>query len=220
MRKKLVTLLLPMLVLSGCATGTGQGENSNAAYAAIGGALVGALIGGQLDDDGNRDKGVILGALAGAAAGGAVGNYMDRQEAAMRSTLEDERRKNAIEIERIKDDTLRLVLNDSVSFDSGSDRVKASFYSSLNKVQQVLARYDSSNITIVGHTDSNGSDSYNQDLSERRAQAVRAYLGGSVDVNRLGTLGRGEKQPRASNDTIEGRSRNRRVELLVQGADR
>lgn len=216
MSKKLATLMLPMVVLAGCATT--QGENGNATYGAIGGALVGALIGGQLDDDGNRDKGVIIGALAGAAAGGAVGNYMDRQEAAMRAKLEDERRRNAIEVERIKDDTLRLVLNDNVSFDSGSDKVKTTFHSSLNKVKEVLALYNSSNITIVGHTDSNGSESYNQDLSERRARAVQAYLaGGGVDINRLGTVGRGELQPRDSNATSKGRSRNRRVELLVQG---
>ena len=216
MRKKLATILLPVVFLTGCAST--QGENGNASYGAIGGALVGALLGSQLDDDGNRDKGIIVGALAGAAAGGAIGNYMDRQEAAMRAQLEDERRRNAIEIERIKDDTLRLVLNDDVSFDFNSDKVKPSFHASLKKVNQVLAHYNSSNITIVGHTDSKGSESYNQGLSERRAESVKRYLStGGVNGSRLSTAGYGELQPRDSNDTSNGRSRNRRVELLVQG---
>ncbi|MEH6445319.1 MAG: OmpA family protein [Oceanospirillaceae bacterium] len=216
MSKKLAILILPLIVLSGCATT--QGENDKTTYGAIGGALVGALLGSQLDDDGNRDKGIIVGALAGAAAGGAIGNYMDRQEAAMRAQLESERRLNEIEIERIKDDTLRLVLNDSVSFDSNSAKVKPSFHSSLNKVNQVLSHYNSSNITIVGHTDSRGTESYNQSLSERRAISVQRFLsGGGVSTNRLNTQGRGELQPRDTNDTSVGRSRNRRVELLVQG---
>jgi len=215
MTKKLATAILPLVILTGCATT--QGTNDNATYGAIGGALVGALLGSQLDNDGNRDRGIIVGALAGAAAGGAVGNYMDRQEAAMRAQLEDERRRNAIEVERIKDDTLRLVLNDDVSFDSNSAKVKPSFYKSLDKVNQVLSHYSSSKITIVGHTDSRGTQSYNQSLSEKRALAVKDYLtGGGVVTNRLNTQGQGELHPRASNNTNEGRARNRRVELLVQ----
>lgn len=215
MSKKIATLMLPLVVLSGCATT--QGENGKATYGAIGGALVGALLGSQMDNDGNRDTGIIVGALAGAAAGGAIGNYMDRQEAAMRAQLEDERRRNAIEVERLKEDTLRLVLNDDVSFDFNSDKVKPSFHSSLNKVNQVLAHYQSSRITIVGHTDSKGSEAYNQALSERRAKAVQRYLvGGNVDASRLNTRGEGELQPRDTNATSVGRSRNRRVELLVQ----
>ena len=216
MSKKIAALLLPVIVLTGCATT--QGENGKATYGAIGGALVGALLGSQMDNDGNRDTGIIVGALAGAAAGGAIGNYMDQQEAAMRAQLEDERRRNAIEIQRIKDDTLKLVLNDDVSFDFNSAKIKPSFYSSLDKVNHVLSQYSNSNITIVGHTDSKGSESYNQTLSEQRAQAVRSYLkSGGVTTTRLSIQGEGELQPRASNETSEGRSRNRRVELLVQG---
>ena len=215
MSKKIAALVLPLILITGCAAT--QGPNGKTNYGAIGGALVGALLGSQMDNDGNRDTGIIVGALAGAAAGGAIGNYMDRQEAAMRAQLEDERRRNAIEIERIKDDTLRLVLNDDVSFDFNSAQVKPSFHKSLDKVNQVLGHYSSSRITIVGHTDSKGSESYNQSLSERRASAVKNYLsGGGVVVSRLNTLGRGELQPRDTNDTSAGRSRNRRVELLVQ----
>jgi len=215
MSKKLAAAILPLVILTGCATT--QGENDKTTYGAIGGALVGAILGSQLDDDGNRDRGIIIGALAGAAAGGAVGNYMDRQEAAMRAQLEDERRRNAIEVERIKEDTLRLILNDDVSFDFNSAKVKPSFHKSLDKVNQVLSHYSSSNITIVGHTDSKGSESYNQNLSEQRAVAVKNYLtSGGVTANRLNTQGQGELQPRDTNTTSEGRARNRRVELLVQ----
>lgn len=214
--KKLALVLLPTVILAGCATT--QGENGRTTAGAIGGALVGALIGSQMDNDGNRDTGIIVGALAGAAAGGAIGNYMDNQEAAMKAELEEERRRNAIEIERMTEDTLRLILNDDVSFDFNSAKVKTSFYPSLNKVNQVLAKYRDSNITIVGHTDSKGSEAYNQALSERRAEAVKRYLvQGGVSSHRLSTIGKGELQPRSSNDTAKGRSQNRRVELLVKG---
>ena len=215
MYKRIVSLILPLVMLSGCA-GT-QGPNDNTTYGAIGGALVGALLGSQMDNDGNRDKGMIIGALAGAAAGGAIGNYMDRQEASMRAQLEDERRTNAIEIERIKDDTLKLILNDDVSFDFDSATVKPSFYLSLDKVNKVLEYYSSSSITVVGHTAAKGSEDYNQSLSERRALAVKDYLSaGGILSSRLHTVGRGELAPRDDNNTEAGRSRNRRVELLVK----
>ncbi|MGB1238862.1 MAG: OmpA family protein [Pseudomonadales bacterium] len=215
MKKQVLALVLPAFILTGCATT--QGPNGNATVGAVGGAVVGALLGSQMDNDGNRDRGIILGALAGAAAGGALGNYMDRQEAAMKAELEAERSRNAIEIQRIKDDTLRLVLNDDVSFDTNSAKVKPSFYPSLGKVAEVLNKYQESRITIVGHTDSRGSEAYNQELSLKRAQAVQSYLVNSgVSTYRLMTDGRGELAPRASNETAAGRSQNRRVELLVQ----
>lgn len=217
MKGKLLAVALPIALLTGCAT-TGTGQNQNATIGAVGGAVLGALVGGQMDNDGNRDRGRIVGALVGAAAGAGIGAYMDNQEAAMRAELEAERQRNAIEIERIKEDTLRLVLNDDVSFDFDSAAVKSSFYPSLNKMSQVLAKYGDTRITVVGHTDSKGSDSYNLGLSQRRAEAVKAFfVGQGISSGRISTLGKGEMEPRDSNQTAQGRSRNRRVEVLVQG---
>lgn len=219
MNKKIFSILIPVY-LAGCASSGGYKyeENRNATIGAVGGAVVGALVGGQMDNDGNRDRGRIVGALVGAAAGAGIGSYMDSQEAAMRAELEAEQRRHAIEIQRIKEDTLKLILNDDVSFDFDSAVVKPSFYSSLNKMAQVLVKYADTRITVVGHTDSRGSERYNQNLSERRAIAVRDYFSvRGVNTARMDILGKGELEPRDTNATEAGRSRNRRVEVLVQG---
>jgi outer membrane protein OmpA-like peptidoglycan-associated protein len=116
----------------------------------------------------------------------------------------------------VRDDLLKLTLANEVSFDVNSATVKPSFKPSLTKVADVLKRYESQ-MTIVGHTDSSGSESYNQQLSERRARAVRDELVRlGVPAARLSATGRGEFEPRADNSTESGRSQNRRVEILVQ----
>jgi outer membrane protein OmpA-like peptidoglycan-associated protein len=141
---------------------------------------------------------------------------MDRQEAQLRDQLASERAQHAVEIERVRDDLLKLTLANEVSFDVNSATVKPTFKPSLAKVAEVLKGYDSK-MTVVGHTDSSGSDSYNQQLSERRAEAVRAELiRDGVPAERLSAAGRGESEPRADNGTDTGRAQNRRVEILVQ----
>ena len=164
----------------------------------------------------HRGAGTVVGALAGAAVGGGVGYAMDRQEAQLRDQLASERAQHAVEVERVREDLLKLTLANEVSFDVNSATVKPSFRPSLAKVAEVLKSYDTS-MTVVGHTDSTGSDSYNQDLSERRAEAVRAELiRNGVSAERLQAAGQGESEPRAENATAEGRAQNRRVEILVQ----
>ena len=158
----------------------------------------------------------MLGAAAGAAAGGGLGYLMDRQEAELRDQLASERAQHAVEVERVRDDLLKLTLANEVSFDVDSATIKPSFRPSLAKVAEVLQRYDTQ-VTIVGHTDSSGAESYNQQLSERRARAVLDELTRlGVPYQRLSATGRGEYEPRADNTTPAGRSQNRRVEILVQ----
>lgn len=206
-------------VLSGCSTTGSQEDRNNTAIGAAAGAVIGALAGGQMDNDGNRDRGRIVGALAGAAAGAGIGNYMDRQEDAFRDELATEQRNHEIEIKRVKEDTLQLVLNNEVSFDYDSSQIKPGFRTTLNKMSDVLAKYPNSKISIVGHTDSQGSAAYNQTLSERRAESVKRYISNNgVDGYRIDTSGRGESDPRASNINAEGRSLNRRVEVFVVGS--
>jgi outer membrane protein OmpA-like peptidoglycan-associated protein len=209
-------LALGCLVLAGCTTqadGT-QSVNKTAVGATVG-AVTGGVLGNRLDK-GNRTRGTVIGAAAGAAAGGGIGYLMDRQEAELRDQLASERAQHAVEVERVRDDLLKLTLANEVSFDVNSATVKPAFRPSLAKVAEVLQRYDT-RVTVVGHTDSTGVDSYNQQLSERRAQAVLdelARLG--VPYQRLSAVGRGRYEPRADNTTAAGRAQNRRVEILLQ----
>lgn len=214
---KALTVSTLSLTLLGACAGTGsQQDRNNTAIGAAAGAVIGALAGGQMDNDGNRDRGRIVGALVGAAAGAGVGKYMDNQEQAFRDELATEQRNREIEVKRVQNDTIQLVLNNEVSFDYDSSRIKPSFHSTLNKMSQVLEKYPNTRITIVGHTDSRGSESYNQSLSEKRSAAVKSYLSQQgVDAYRIDTEGRGESEPRANNINEEGRSLNRRVEVFV-----
>jgi outer membrane protein OmpA-like peptidoglycan-associated protein len=214
--RKLSCVVLGAVLLAGCTThadGT-QSVNKTAVGAGVG-ALAGGVLGNRLDKD-KRGRGTVIGAVAGAAAGAGIGYVMDRQEAELRDQLASERAQHAVEVERVRDDLLKLTLANEVSFDVGSAAVKPAFKPSLAKVAEVLQRYDS-RVTVVGHTDSSGSESYNQQLSLRRAQAVLDELvREGVPYARLSAAGRGEDEPRADNATNAGRAQNRRVEILLQ----
>src|SRR5690606_15614426 len=170
----------------------------------------------RLDKD-KRGRGTVIGAAAGAAAGAGIGYLMDRQEAELREQLASERSEHAIELERVRDDLLKLTMSNEISFDFGSAAIKPAFKPTMYKLAEVLRKYDRNEITIIGHTDSVGSESYNQMLSERRAAAVRDELSAlGVPAYRMRAIGRGEFEPRADNGTEAGRQLNRRVEILVQ----
>jgi outer membrane protein OmpA-like peptidoglycan-associated protein len=153
----------------------------------------------------------LIGAAAGAAVGGGVGAYMDRQEEQLRRSMEG----TGIGVQRDGND---IVLNmpSSVTFGFDSSELTSSATNALNDVAGVLTEYSETRINIAGHTDSTGDAGYNQQLSERRAQAVGQYLGRSgVASSRLNMQGYGENQPVASNDSESGRAQNRRVELTL-----
>ena len=206
------------LLLAGCQTnpdGT-RTVNKTAVGAAVG-AVAGGVLGNQIDDDGNRDRGTITGAAVGAAAGAGVGYLFDRQERELRQAVADERVAQEVAVERVRDDLLTLTLANEVSFDYDSAAIKPTFRPTLQKLADVLAKYDRNRVTIVGHTDSTGSEVYNQGLSERRAEAVRRELSTlGVPASIISATGRGESEPRATNATEAGRQLNRRVEVLVQ----
>ncbi len=198
------------LALTACAA---DDPNQRAKVGAAVGAVAGAVIGNQA----RSDRGKIVGAVAGAAAGAAIGNYMDKQQQALEEQLAAERQAHQIELERVREDTIKLNLSSEVSFDYDSASLKPSFYPALDKIADVIRQHDKTSVEIVGHTDSRGSEAYNQRLSEKRAEAVANYLiERGVDPSRITTSGRGESEPRGTNSTEAGRQLNRRVEIFLR----
>jgi outer membrane protein OmpA-like peptidoglycan-associated protein len=209
--KKLVLVTLLATALSGCAA---DDPNKKTKSGAAIGAAAGALLGYAVDDG---TGGVVAGAAVGALAGAGVGRYMDNQQREFEQALADEQARNELKIQQLENETLKIDIASEVSFDFDSASLKSAFTPTLNKVADVLQRYPKTVIHVVGHTDSVGSESYNQRLSEQRAQSVVDFFGSrGIDPNRLYAFGRGELEPRATNETEAGRQLNRRVELFVK----
>ena len=204
--------LATLMVTSACTTDpeTGQRRISKAAIGGIGGALGGYLLGDIVGGRNDRTE-KIIGAGIGGIAGAGIGAYMDKQERDLRARTAG----TDVQVVRQGDD---LILNipSGINFAYNSATVEPQFQRTLDQVSQVLGQYDRTYIDIYGHTDSTGSDDYNQGLSERRADSVAAYLESrGVRGARIGTRGFGETQPIASNDTEQGRAANRRVEIKI-----
>jgi len=217
--KKYSLLVCVALLVSSCVT-TPDDPNKHTKQNAAGGAAAGALLGAIIGYQGDHSGGALRGALAGAAVGGALGAgtgiYMDKQQAEFERQLASERRSNQIEVERLRNENLKITMNSEVSFDFNSAALKPAFTRSLDKVADILQRYPRTTIRIVGHTDNVGSAAYNQRLSEDRANAVAWYLEDvGLSPQRVTMSGRGESQPRVSNATEAGRQLNRRVEMLI-----
>jgi outer membrane protein OmpA-like peptidoglycan-associated protein len=188
---------------------TRETQTSKAAKGAGIGAAAGAVIG--LLTKGDKLQNALIGAGVGALAGGGVGYYMDVQEAKLRQRLEG----TGVSVTRMGDN-ITLNMPSNITFALNSSDLNANFFSALDGVSLVLKEYDKTVIEVAGHTDSSGSDQYNQALSERRAQAVSGYLSShGVKNQRLIPIGAGEGHPVASNDTEQGRAANRRVELTI-----
>jgi len=175
-------------------------------YGAAAGAVVGLLSAGN-----NPFKSAMIGAAAGALVGGSVGYYMDKQEAKLRQQMAG----TGVDVVR-SGDNITLDIPGGVTFAFDSADINAQFYPVLDKVAATLTEFDKTVIEVAGHTDSVGSAEYNQQLSERRANSVSAYLASrGVSKARVVTVGAGEDHPIASNETEEGRAQNRRVEITI-----
>jgi len=213
---RLTALVLGIcLALPGCQTTdpyTGQQKTSNTTKGAAIGAGVGAAIGLITGDSSSeRKKRALILAGAGGLAGGAVGNYMDRQEAKLRAQLQG----TGVSVTRSGDNII-LNMPGNVTFKTNSADINASFYQVLNSVALVLKEFDKTVVDIAGHADSTGADDKNLELSQRRAGSVSSYLGAQgINAQRLIAVGYGEARPIASNDTAEGRTLNRRVEITL-----
>ena len=204
--------------MAGCTTDpyTGERQISKTAIGGLIGAASGAAIGAIADEE-NRGRGAAIGAGVGVLAGGAVGAYMDYQEKKLREKLQG----TGVSVKRVGND-IYLNMPGNLTFASAHDEIRSDFYDVLDSVVLVVNEYEKTLIEITGHTDSDGSDAYNQQLSERRANSVAAYFRSrQVVPERLITEGFGERFPVASNDTADGKQQNRRVEIrlvpLTQG---
>jgi outer membrane protein OmpA-like peptidoglycan-associated protein len=207
-----VALLVAALPLSACTTNpeTGNKRVSKTVIGGVGGALGGYLLGDLIG--GKRDRTEkILGAGIGAIAGAGVGYYMDEQEKKLRKQTAG----TGVGVTR-EGDELVLDMPSEVTFATGSANLSPTFRTTLDKVASTLGEYEKTYVDVMGHTDSVGSDAFNQTLSEQRATTVADYLSlKGVQRARLATKGYGESQPRQSNTSEEGRAANRRVEIRL-----
>ncbi len=213
--KKIALAVAVTFTISACTTDpyTGQRKVSNTAIGAGAGAALGAL-GGLIVGNAtgaNKRNSILIGAGIGALTGGGIGVYMDKQEARLREQL----RGSGVSVTR-DGDIIKLNMPSNITFASGQSSVKPEFYNVLNSVSLVLKEYNRTIVNVYGHTDSDGSDAFNQDLSEQRALSVARYLiqQGS-DSRRYYVVGYGETRPIASNATAVGKASNRRVEIEI-----
>lgn len=204
-----------LMLVAACTTldpYTGEQKTSKAAKGALIGAAIGAAAGLITGDDSTeRRQRALIGAGTGALAGGAVGVYMDKQEAKLREQMQG----TGVSVSRVGDE-ITLNMPGNITFATASADLYPGFFKVLDSVALVLKEYDKTVIEVSGHTDSRGSEDYNQELSLRRASTVGEYLHArGIKGMRIVTLGYGELQPIASNDTPEGQQQNRRVELRL-----
>jgi len=219
MKRYVATLVIAGLIVSGCTSdGSASGKRgmtnleTGAAIGAVSGAVIGAVAYKK-----NRTMGAVVGAVGGGLAGGAIGAYMDSQKKDLEKNLHKEIQAGAARVDKMPNNVVRITMTNQTAFDTNSTSIKPAFFSTMDKVADVVIRYGKTTLTIVGHTDNKGGVEYNQKLSEHRALSVAQYLE-SKDVNpvRLATLGKGESEPIASNDTETGRQANRRVEIYLE----
>lgn len=199
------------LILSSCeAVQNSNHQQRGTAVGVASGAVIGGILGNNVGKGKNAALGAVLGGVIGGVAGNVIGSKMDKQAKEIKETLP------GAEVERVGDG-IKITLNESiVTFAFDSSNLTALAKTNLDKLSEVLINNPDTNINIYGHTDSKGSDDYNQKLSERRANAVKSYLvSKGIAASRMFALGEGEAMPIASNDTDEGRAKNRRVEFAI-----
>ena len=204
----ILALFVGSLSLSGCASLSNT--EKGAAAGAAGGAVVGGVIGNAA---GSTAKGAIIGAVLGGAAGAIIGNQMDKQAADLEEDLE------GAEIERVGEG-IQVTFDSGILFDFDSANLRPEARENLATLAQSLQEYPQTDVMIIGHTDSKGTDAYNQGLSERRAGSAADYLlNQGIEDFRITTLGKGESEPVADNETEAGRQENRRVEIAIYASD-
>lgn len=190
-----------------------QNANNTQKGVAIGattGAVIGGILGNNLGKGGNTAMGAVIGGVVGGAAGGVIGNKMDKQAREIEEALP------GAEVDRVGEGIVLVLGENSVNFDLNKSTLTSAAKANLDKLVPVFQSYADTDIVIYGYTDSTGRVEYNQTLSEQRAASVRSYLTSKgLNGSRIKTKGMGVNDPIASNDTPEGRSKNRRVEFTI-----
>ncbi len=204
----LVLLLAVSLGFAGCSS------LSNTEKGALAGAGAGAVVGGVIGKtQGGTAQGAIIGAVVGGTAGAIIGQQMDKQAEELEEDLPN------ADVERVAQG-IEVTFDEAILFDFDSADLRYGAETSLDDLSSSLTDYPNTDILIVGHTDAVGSDAYNQRLSERRASSAAAFLmREGINPGRVSTIGRGEREPVASNETDYGRQQNRRVEVAIYASE-
>ena len=219
-RKAFILLLIALFAVSCATTNTTNGTSTTAdntdpnrktKRGAVIGAVAGAVVGGVIgNQSGNNRTGAVIGAAAGAAVGGAIGRRMDKQEQELRQIP-------GVEVTRPSEGEISLRMTSDILFDLNSSDLRSESRTTLRQLAENFAQYPDNQLIVEGHTDSSGSDEYNQRLSERRAASVADYLiDNGVRASAITVYGYGEMRPKSTNDTAEGRQLNRRVEINIR----
>ncbi len=207
--RKLAVLVMVTLFLAACVSADDPNRRTKqgAVIGAAAGAAAGAVVGNKSD---NPRTGAVAGAVVGGAIGAAVGRRMDKQQAELEQI-------EGVDVSRPSEDAINVNVKNEILFDFDSAALRSESRDTLRELAGVLARYPEQSVSVAGHTDSTGSDDYNQGLSDRRARAVADFLAAQgVPRSRIAAYGYGESRPVASNATAEGRQLNRRVQVFIK----
>jgi outer membrane protein OmpA-like peptidoglycan-associated protein len=204
LRQFALALSILGVLASGCKTM--NRTQKGAVIGAAGGGAIGAVVGKAL---GNTAMGAIVGATVGGVTGGVIGRKMDKQAEEMKKVLGD------AEVKRVGEGIV-VEFKEKVLFGYDRSDLNDQARANLTKLANVLQKYPDTNIEILGHTDDKGSDTYNQGLSERRANSAASYLRNqNIASSRITTRGMGESDPKVPNDSEANRAENRRVEFVI-----
>jgi len=207
MIRKASVLILAVALVSACASDPNARAKQGAGVGAAAGAVAGAIIGNQ---SGNNRTGAVAGAVVGAGIGAAIGHQMDKQQAELQQIP-------GVEVTRPSEGQIDVRLTSDILFDTNSADLRSTSRSTLQTLANNFRQYPNEVFDVEGHTDSVGTPSYNQGLSERRASSVANYLSSQgVPRGQISARGYGESQAKSSNDTPEGRQLNRRVEIHIR----
>lgn len=214
--KKIISIsIVASFALGTLFTGCEAAKNTNntqrgAGIGVAAGAVIGGILGNNLGKGGNTALGAVIGGVVGGTVGGVIGNKMDKQAREIEQALP------SAEVNRVEEGIVLVLGENSVNFETNKSVLTATAKANLDKVVPVFQSYADTDIVIYGYTDSTGRLEYNQKLSQDRAASVRSYLvSKGLGTARIKTRGMGPNDPIASNETVEGRSKNRRVEFTI-----
>lgn len=214
--RTIIAIMFSATLFLGCdATRNANNKQKGAVIGTAGGAVIGGVIGNNVGNKNNTALGAIIGAVVGGVAGGYIGDRMDRQAEKIEQEIP------GAEVTRVGEG-INVVFDESsgVYFDTNKHNVNAASATTLNKLAAIFKEYSDSNILVEGHTDDTGPDDYNMTLSKQRAKSVTTFLSGQgITAGRFTTNWYGENQPKYDNTTVEGRAKNRRVELAIVASD-